>query len=305
MKTEYKQVQNMSTPVCEGFVEKKKSDQRRIPIGPSWKKRYCVLSSDGIRLYNSKSNYLCGVSETRVIAMCHVKSVRQTSSLMSDGCNFSYFDLETERGSKISFRFKDKIAWSALIQIELIKYKNKQDMAQYKRLYRNNGPYTGTVPPVRCTCHASCGSSINQVYNTDIRKCKNDQGLKTVVLPHHRNSGIGISVRDTHDGRVFINRLIDGSVADFHGDIYPGDEIVLMNGRLISNVKMFQDILNSSSSIRLQIRTSDSQMQLTNTRDPDVMQEKWFANYRHTMVTKMDDLKKGLVHSLVIVLIIY
>ena len=126
MKTEYKQVQNMSTPVCEGFVEKKKSDQRRIPIGPSWKKRYCVLSSDGIRLYNSKSNYLCGVSETRVIAMCHVKSVRQTSSLISDGCTFSYFDLETERGSKISFRFKDKIAWSALIQIELIKYKVNQ-----------------------------------------------------------------------------------------------------------------------------------------------------------------------------------
>ena len=113
-------------PVCEGFLEKKKSSERRIPIGPSWKRRYCMLSTDGLRLYGSKQEYMCGAGELRIIPMCHIKCVRQVSrsdEAITGDRTLQYFDVETERGDTTSLRFRDRVAWPALIQIELIKYK--------------------------------------------------------------------------------------------------------------------------------------------------------------------------------------
>lgn len=114
-----------AVPVCEGFLEKKKSDHRRIPIGPSWKRRYCTLSSDGLRMFASKSASRAG-EELRIIPMCHIRAARQldtATSASSPNQEPVYFDVETERGEVTSFRFRDKTAWPALIQIELIRYK--------------------------------------------------------------------------------------------------------------------------------------------------------------------------------------
>lgn len=270
--------QTTSVPVCEGFVEKKKSDQRRIPIGPSWKRRYCMLSSDGLRLYDSKTAYLCGEAELRIIPMCHIKSARQVQRTnggaddSSPKSQIAYFDVETERGEVTSFRYRDKVAWPALVEIELIRYKNKQDMARYKRMYRNNYDVTPLVSS--CTCHhnrceekadrhftPSLSRGGRHIYDSSPIKAK--QGLKTVVLPNQRlgGLGIGITVIPLDDGRVVVNRLLQGGPAVRHGEIFPGDEIVSANGKLITSIEMLSDIVRNSSSIRLLVKATHLSIQ--------------------------------------------
>lgn len=260
-----------AVPVCEGFLEKKKSDHRRIPIGPSWKRRYCTLSSDGLRMFASKAASRGG-EELRIIPMCHIRAVRQldnNAASLASSPNHEpvYFDVETERGEVTSFRFRDKTAWPALIQIELIRYKNKQDVARYKRMYNNNNRtaaaanlYTSMKSGGRCNCchhlqHSTHRNSAQHQWSP----IKASQGLRTVVLPNQRQGtmGIGITVVPVDDGRVLVNRLLTNGPAQRHGEVQPGDEIVSCNGKLVTSVAMLSAHLRKSSSIRLVLKTTD------------------------------------------------
>ena len=107
-------------PVCEGLLDKK-VDHRRLPIGSSWKPKYCVLNSEALRVYRSKAKMANGCSALRTVPLCHIKSVsrvfEEKDSLLT------YFNVLTEQGETLSFRCKDKVAWVAQIQIQLIHYK--------------------------------------------------------------------------------------------------------------------------------------------------------------------------------------
>jgi len=106
--------------ICEGLLDKK-VDHRRLPIGPTWKRKYGVLSSDALRLYRSKTKKQGGSLALRTVPLCHIKGVSRLHEEPGSGLNF--FNLETEQGETMTFRCAEGTAWVAQIQIQLIHYK--------------------------------------------------------------------------------------------------------------------------------------------------------------------------------------
>lgn len=109
------------TEICSGVLDKK-VDHRRLPIGPAWKRKYCVLSSDGMRLYRSKSKKDSGGAALRTVPLCHIKRVARLHE--DEDTRVWYFVLETEQGEMMTFRCRGGgTGWVAQIQIQLIHYK--------------------------------------------------------------------------------------------------------------------------------------------------------------------------------------
>lgn len=108
------------TTICEGVLEKK-VDHRRLPIGPTWKQKYCVLNSDALQIYRSKSKMTNGCLALRTVPLCHIKDVAKLCE--DQGSKTFYFNVFTEQGEVLTFRCKDDVGWVAQIQIQLIHYK--------------------------------------------------------------------------------------------------------------------------------------------------------------------------------------
>lgn len=110
---------NPGSPICEGMLEKK--SERMLRLGPVWKRKYCILSTEALTIYRSKSKANDDSCPLRTVPLCHMKSVdRQTTEVDS---KMNYFSVETEQGETLTFRCKDGTGWAAQIQIQLIHYK--------------------------------------------------------------------------------------------------------------------------------------------------------------------------------------
>ena len=108
------------TTICEGTLEKK-VDHRRLPIGPNWKQKYCVLDSEAFRLYRNKTKQINGGLALRTVPLCHIKNVAKLCE--DQDTKTYYFNVHTEQGEVLTFRCKDDVGWVAQIQIQLIHYK--------------------------------------------------------------------------------------------------------------------------------------------------------------------------------------
>ena len=71
--------------------------------------------------------------------------------------------------------------------------------------------------------------------------------------------GIGITVIPLPDGRVVVNRLLNGGPAMRLGNIEPRDQIVSVNGLRVSSVEMLSEVVqNSPKSVTLVIKPRSS-----------------------------------------------
>ena len=102
--------------ICEGVLEKK--TDRRFSFGPAWKRKYCLLNSEALHIYGSKTKT---ANPSRIIPLCHMKDVKR---LIEDSENqIFYFDVTTEQGENLTFRCRHDQGWAAQIQIQIIFYK--------------------------------------------------------------------------------------------------------------------------------------------------------------------------------------
>ncbi|CAK8679746.1 unnamed protein product [Clavelina lepadiformis] len=235
--------------VCQSLVEKK-VDKRRFPIGPIWKKKHCALNSEAIRLYRSKVKFSAGDRPLRTIPLCHIKNVKRLED--ERDTNMNYFTIFTEQGEVLTFRTKSDVGWVAQIQIQLIHYKNRQDILRYKQLNQSMAVAESALQ--RLCCNAP---NNNDVTEEVCRRKMTSKEYRSVTLPNHRSSGIGIglTVIPLQDGRVVVNRVLEGGPAMRLGIIQPRDQIISANGIRVTSVEMLSHVVkNSPESVTLMVK---------------------------------------------------
>uniref|UniRef100_H2Y4S2 PDZ domain-containing protein n=1 Tax=Ciona savignyi TaxID=51511 RepID=H2Y4S2_CIOSA len=222
--------------VCEGSIEKKVD--RRLPIGPAWKRKFCVLDGEALRFYGGSSSKREGRCH-RTLPLCHIKKVVKIHE--EGSTNTRYFNVETEQGETMMFRCKERIGWVAQIQIQLIHYKNRQDIIRYKQLNNSILATEGAMQRLR-------SSSLNHDVTSNHVIEGRSRGCRRVELPNHRNSGtgIGITVIPLSDGKIVVNRVLDGGPAMRLGGINPRDQIVAANGLRVTSVEMLSEVVRDS-----------------------------------------------------------
>jgi len=253
--------------ICEGTVEKSKPSLSKldIVIGKSWKRLYMVLSTDGLRFYKSKFHYINGSDEKEIIPICHIKSTQafnpESNQKIKVDFTKDYFQVETQRDVILVLRTnKEKVAWPALIQIELIRYKNKQDIARYKSMFRNVN--YNVIKEIECTCLMSDKSkdvmSKNfYVTNSKVCNCNSKNKPKCVVLPKattNVGNGIGINVKKNIHGSIIVDKIYKDSPAFLHDDIKEGDEILTINAIPVTSVEVLGEHIKNLKTVRLCIR---------------------------------------------------
>lgn len=103
----------------EGFLEKRSNGLLQL-----WKKKQCVLTEDGLRLYEWKRNgsgasgYGSKAKELRFERMATVDCVEYKRGLV-------YFTVVMAGGKEIDFRCQQEgTAWNAEIALALVRFKN-------------------------------------------------------------------------------------------------------------------------------------------------------------------------------------
>jgi len=256
--------------ICEGSVERSKPGLSKldIVIGKSWKRLYMVLSTDGLRFYKSKFHYINGKDEKEVIPICHIKSTQafnpDSNQRIKVDFTKDYFQVETQRDVVVVLRTnKEKVSWPALIQIELIKYKNKQDIARYKSMFRNvNYNVKKEIENTECTCFDSDNSiskSSKNFYVTNNKtcNCSSKNKPKCIVLPRtttNDGNGFGVSVKKNNHGKVVIDKIFKDTPAYLHEGIKEEDEILTVNAIPVASVEEFDKHIKNLNTVRLGLR---------------------------------------------------
>jgi len=246
--------------ICTGIVQKK-SVKRRIPLSNPWKTKYCEFSQDGLRIYQGKMKRDSNSPAQRTVPICHIKTVRTNC----EDAGYCYWELGTQQGEEMFFRSKISTpctAWVAHIQIQIINYKNRQDVLRYRQHNHSVAAAENAIEHLRW---ASINSTRNRArYNTicdDISS--NPKEEKTVILPNPRNNGIGIGITviPLADGSVAVNRVIQGGAAMQIGGIRPRDHIISANGLQVSSVQMLSEVVrNSGESVTLVVRPCNNKL---------------------------------------------
>lgn len=116
MKSQYPDV------ICEGVLEKKIDQRRRFSLGPTWKRKYCVLNSEAFLIFGKKTR---PAKPSRTIPLCHFKGVKRLSE---DNVNkIFHFVISTEQGEDLMFRCRHDKGWAAQVQIQMIHYKVRKN----------------------------------------------------------------------------------------------------------------------------------------------------------------------------------
>jgi len=199
----------------------------------------------------------------RTVPICHIKSVRTSC----EDAGYCYWELGTQQGEEMYFRSKltsPSTAWVAHIQIQIINYKNRQDILRYRQHNHSVAAAENAIEHLRW---ASINATRNRArYNTicdDIIGNNNPKAEKTVILPNHRNNGIGIGITviPLSDGSVAVNRVIQGGSAMLVGGIKPRDHIISANGLQVSSVQMLSEVVrNSGESVTLVVRPCNNKL---------------------------------------------
>nr|XP_026692655.1 uncharacterized protein LOC100178268 isoform X1 [Ciona intestinalis] len=278
-----------ASTVCEGTLEKK-VDRRRIRIGPVWKRKFCVLDSEALRLYRgSKRDGRCH----RTVPLCHIKKVTKIHE--EETTRTDYFNVETEQGEVMTFRCKEGTGWVAQIQIQLIHYKNRQDIMRYKQLNSSIITAESAIQRLRSTSPNNNDVNGTNVIDLKMKDCRK------VELPNHRNSGtgIGITVIPLSDGKVVVNRVLEGGPAMRLGVIQPRDQIVAANGNRVTSVEMLSEVVrNSPVSVTLIIKPRITKSPSPLPDDPKALLQKENDNYPEYINTgNLPSLEKGLLRQ--------
>lgn len=95
----------------DGYLEKRSNGLLQL-----WKKKRCVLTEDGIRLYGCKGE---NGKEMRFEQMTTLDCVEYTRGLV-------YFTIVMSDGKEIDFRCQQEgTAWNAEIALALVRFKNR------------------------------------------------------------------------------------------------------------------------------------------------------------------------------------
>jgi len=275
--------------ICTGIVQKK-SVKRRIPLSNPWKTKYCEFSQDGLRIYQGKMKREVDSPAQRTVPICHIKTVERRC----EEAGYCYWELGTQQGEQMYFRSKltsPSTAWVAHIQIQIINYKNRQDVLRYRQHNHSVAVAENAIEHMRL---ASLQSTKNRGrYNTTICDdftSQNNGGPKsekTVILPNDRNNGIGIGITviSLPDGSVAVNRVLKGGAAAQIGGIRPRDHIISANGLQVSSVEMLSQVVrNSGESVTLVVRPCTNKTHhLHSTRSQSFQEDNYYPRKQRSI----------------------
>ncbi|XP_043915132.1 pleckstrin homology-like domain family A member 2 [Protopterus annectens] len=98
----------------EGPIEKRSDSFLQL-----WKKKWCVLTKEGLHLLNSPGKK-CG--KCKALTFCSidkVECVERKGSLL-------YFTVVTTSGQEIDFRCEERTCWNAEITLALVRFQNEK-----------------------------------------------------------------------------------------------------------------------------------------------------------------------------------